>query len=141
MPLRQDVVATLRERLASTPAGEPVWPGKRAGAGLGARRSGDGRLMVPISGYFGVREKPGGNWPHSARAFGVGGECVRMGWHPRWGYVVGWTESTRQGPFLTRGPSLEPLFCREAGKTDPSALEDSVYYGRGYNPGPRPCYE
>jgi integrase len=36
LPLRQDMVATLREWLANKPAGEPVWPGKWAREQRGA---------------------------------------------------------------------------------------------------------
>jgi hypothetical protein len=58
-----------------------------------------------------------GTWRTSHRVANLFSFDGSMGWHPRWGYVVTWTEPPGMGfpepfagPFVLCGPSLKPFF-------------------------------
>jgi len=67
-----------------------------------------------------VRENGDGTWQQASAQYGIGADFGSMTWHPRWGYVVVWTEVpvwsravwNEQGPFLIRGPSVDAFFAK-----------------------------
>ena len=66
-----------------------------------------------------IRENEDGTWQQAPAVYGIGSDFGSMAWHPRWGYVVVWTELPailfydlwdEKGPFLIRGPSVDAFF-------------------------------
>jgi hypothetical protein len=68
-----------------------------------------------------LMEGPDGKW---GRTRGMGAFVAfdgTMAWHPKWGYLLAWCEPPGmqfavppEGPFVIRGPSLDPFFAKPA---------------------------
>ena len=62
----------------------------------------------------GLREKGDGTWEEGPMVPGLADGWATVVHHPKWGYLIVWVTSdtyAKHGPFMIRGPSLEPLFC------------------------------
>jgi hypothetical protein len=65
-----------------------------------------------------LRENGDGTWQPSTTVHSIGSDYGSMAWHPRWGYLLLWTELpdyatdiwNEQGPFIIRGPSVDAFF-------------------------------
>jgi hypothetical protein len=74
----------------------------------------------PKSGLRLIRDEGEKGWQSAPDVPEVVDPNADMAWHPRWGYLFCWITSVGRhytveetGPYLIRGPSLDPMFTNK----------------------------